>query len=178
MGLCASVYTCLMSRDLVSVVDENDHVLATKARDELTREDIVRVAVLWIENSRGEVLLQQRSLTKKLGPGHWGPAVAGTVESHETYFTNIVKEAEEEIGLVNFSPIEIGKRMYWEPGGPVGRMFMFYKAVLDRPAHEFTIQLDEVAQLKWVPKSTLLEDVKRNPKNYAPSSALWQDVYY
>jgi isopentenyldiphosphate isomerase len=167
-----------MSQDVVSVVDEQDNVIGTKPREELTKTDIVRVSVLWIENNKGEVLLQQRTLTKKIGPGQWGPAVAGTVESHETYLSNIVKEAEEELGLTNFAPIEVGRRMYWEPDGKFGRMFMFYKAIVDKDVSEFTIKPDEVAQLKWVEKTQLIEDAKNNPKNYVPSAVFWKEIYY
>ncbi len=55
-----------MIQERVAIVNEADEVIGTKARDELTKQDIVRVAVLWLENSRGQVLLQQRALTKKI----------------------------------------------------------------------------------------------------------------
>jgi len=167
-----------MSKELVSVVDEDDIVIATKARDDLTPKDIVRVSVLWIENSSGQILLQQRALTKKIGPGQWGPAVAGTVESHETYLSNIIKEAEEEINLTNVTPSEVGKRLYWEPNGHFGRMFMFYKTVIDRNIEEFTIKEDEVAQLRWVDRNFILKDIEQNPRNYVPSAVFWRETFY
>lgn len=167
-----------MSKELVAIVDENDAVIGIKTRDDVTREDIIRVAVLWVENSNNEVLLQQRALTKKIGPGQWGPAAAGTVESHETYLTNIVKEAEEEIGLTGCTPIEVGKRMYWEPNGLFGRMFTYYKAASDKKTGEFTIKQDEVAQLRWVTKDVLIQDVQKNPKKYVPSAVFWKEMYY
>jgi len=168
-----------MSKELVSVVDEQDNVIGTKARDDLTQKDIVRVSVLWIENSEGKVLLQQRALTKKIGPGQWGPAVAGTVEAHETYLSNIIKEAEEEIDLIDFIPIEVGKRMYWEPDGHFGRMFTFYKTIVDKDISEFNIKQDEVAQLKWTDKELIITNIKKTPRQHVPSSAVfWQEMYY
>ena len=167
-----------MNKELVSIVDEQDRVVATKAREDLTPNDIIRVSVLWIENGKGKVLLQQRALSKSLAPGQWGPAVAGTVESHETYYSNIIKEAEEEIGFVNFTPLEVSKRLYWEPDGQFGRMFTFYRAVMDKALSDFTIQPDEVAQLKWVAKDAILSDVRENPKRYVASAVLWQEMYY
>lgn len=166
-----------MGKELVSVVDEHDNVVAIKSRDNLTQTDIIRVSVLWIENTKGKVLLQQRATTKKIGPGQWGPAAAGTVESHETYLSNIIKESEEELGLSNFTPIEVGKRMYWEPDGRFGRMFTFFKTVLDRSTDDFTIKEDEVAQLKWMPKLWVIEDSRKNPDLYVPSAVFWEDVY-
>jgi len=167
-----------MSKDKVAVVDEQDNVLGIKLRDELTSQDIVRISLLWLENSQGEVLLQQRSLTKKIGPGQWGPAAAGTVESHETYLSNIIKEAEEEIGLTGFTPTEVGKRLRWEPDGVFGRMFMFYKAKTDKDISEFVIEQGEVAQIKWVAKQQILKDIANSPKDYVPSAVFWKEMYY
>lgn len=167
-----------MSKEQVSVVDKNDSVIGTKARDDLTQKDIIRVSVLWIENGEGKVLLQQRALTKKIGPGQWGPAVAGTVESHETYLSNIIKEAREEVGLDNITPIEVGKRLYWEPGGRFGRMFMFYRLIIDKSIEDFTIKEDEVAQLRWVDKDFIIKDIKENPQQYVPSAVFWEEIHY
>lgn len=167
-----------MSKPLVYVVDEQDAIIDTKAREDLTPQDILRVSVLWIENGHGQVLLQQRSPTKRIGPGLWGPAVAGTVESDETYLSNIIKETEEEIGLPGIKPEEVGKRLYWEPGGKFGRMFTFYKAVIDKPLGDFIIQEDEVAQIKWIDKDAILADTRKNPKKYVPSVVLWEEMYY
>lgn len=162
----------------VSIVNEHDEVIGAKTRDELTSQDIIRVSVLWVENGRGQVLLQQRALTKKLGPGLWGPAVAGTVESDETPLSNVIKETKEEIGISGVKPIEVGKRLFWEPGHTFGRMFTFYKLMLDKPISAFTIQEEEVAQIKWTDKEAIRTDIHQNRHKYVPSVALWEEMYY
>src|SRR3989344_2570418 len=83
------------------IVDEHDNPIGLKDREDITSEDIYRVSLLWITNSKGEILLARRAYTKSHDPGKWGPAVAGTVEEGETYESNIIKEAEEELGLTN-----------------------------------------------------------------------------
>jgi isopentenyldiphosphate isomerase len=167
-----------MSKDLVAIVDENDTILEIKPRDELTKKDIIRVSVLWVENEKGESLMQQRSFTKAIDPGQWGPAVAGTVESHETYLTNIIKEAEEEIGLVDFEPIEVGKRMFWAPNNGFGRIFTFYKTIIKhRNVNEFKLEVGEVEQIQWVPKETVFKEIHNNPTKYVPSAIFYQELY-
>ena len=89
-----------------TIVDENDNIIAQKERANIKPEDIYRVAALWVTNSKGDILLAQRALSKKHDPGKWGPAVAGTVEERETYRANIIKETSEEIGLHDISPTE------------------------------------------------------------------------
>ncbi len=167
-----------MTKEMVNIVDENDIVIGKKARDAITPKDIIRVSVLWIEDGKGNVLMQQRSLNKRVGPGQWGPAVAGTVEAHETYLSNIIKEANEEIGLSDFTPIIAGKKLYWEADGPHGRLFTFFKTTLNKEISDFKIKEDEVAQISWVNKMQLINDVAVNPSKYVPSSIFWKQMYY
>ncbi len=84
----------------IPIVNEQDEIIGYKDRKDRNLVDITRVSALWITNEDGEILLAQRGLNKTHSPGLWGPAVAGTVEEGETYESNIIKEAEEEIGLV------------------------------------------------------------------------------
>src|ERR1700761_7819266 len=94
--------------ELIQIVDENDTLIGHKPRDQVSATtDYYRIACLWLENSKGEVLLAQRKWTKKNDPGTWGPAAAGTVDQGETYEQNMYKEAQEEIGVsgVTFTPV-------------------------------------------------------------------------
>ena len=83
----------------IIIVDEHDNEIGLKERDEIEKGDIYRVSGIWITNSKGEILLSQRSLLKKKSPGKWTCAAAGTVDEGETYENNILKEVEEEIGI-------------------------------------------------------------------------------
>lgn len=89
----------MKNKKKIVIVDDKDNIICYKNRSEVRQEDIYRVSALWIINTKGEILLAKRALTKAHDPGKWGPAVAGTVEEGETYKTNIIKEAEEELGL-------------------------------------------------------------------------------
>src|SRR3989338_3993719 len=85
----------------IPIVNEQDEIIGYKDRKDRNKVDIARITGLWLWNEKGEALLAQRSFNKKMHPGMWGPAVAGTVEEGETYESNIIKESEEEIGLTN-----------------------------------------------------------------------------
>jgi len=94
----------------IIIVDENDIIISYKTRDKIKQNDIYRVSALWIKNSQDDILLAQRGLNKKNDPGQWGPAVAGTNDRGESYEENIIKEAEEEIGLNNFD-FEVAEKL-------------------------------------------------------------------
>jgi len=95
----------------IVIVDENDNKIGHKEYGETNPDDIYRVSALWLTNQKGEVLIARRAYNKKLDPGKWGTAASGTVDEGETYYENIVKETEEEIGLTG---VEFKK-------GPYGR---------------------------------------------------------
>ncbi len=79
----------------ISIVDENDNIITCKFRKCLTPKDIYRVSALWIKNSKGEILLAKRVLTKLHNPGKWGSAVEGTVPKGESYKETLIREAEK-----------------------------------------------------------------------------------
>lgn len=89
----------------IPIVNEQDEIIGYKDRDLRDPKEITRVSGLWVTDTAEKILLAQRSWKKKSDPGRWGPAVAGTVEEGETYESNIIKEAREEIGLTNIVPI-------------------------------------------------------------------------
>lgn len=143
------------------IVDENDKIIGFKDRDKTTKDDIYRVTGLWLENSRGEILLAQRAFSKKNGPGKWGPAVSGTVEKGETYDRNILKEAEEEIGLKN---IEFQKGEKMRATGNHNYFAQWYFAKLDRDAKDFKINKEEVEQVRWFTKDELEKKIQESPE--------------
>jgi isopentenyldiphosphate isomerase len=150
----------------IQIVDESDNIIGHKDRGEVDyQKDIYRVAALWLTNSKDEVLIAQRKLTKDKDPGKWGPAVAGTVDEGETYDSNIYKEAEEEIGLTG-AKFDLGPKQRVRQ--PRNYWCQWYTVSLDKNVGDFHIQEDEVERIAWVPMSWLVSDVKANPKKYIP----------
>jgi isopentenyldiphosphate isomerase len=78
----------------IIIVNEKDKEIGLKERGTLKTEDIYRVTALWITNSKDEILLAKRALTKSNDPGKWGPAVAGTVDEGETYEENSINHEQ------------------------------------------------------------------------------------
>jgi len=148
------------------IVDENDQPIGLKLRDQLDfKKDIYRVSALWLTNSRGQVLIAQRSLQKKNNPGKWGPAVAGTVEEDETYESNIEKECEEEIGLTGVELV-LSHKFKMPDDAPRRYFCQYFTATVDRPAESFVLQPEEVDAVKWVEPGGLRTDIDKHPDKY------------
>ncbi len=151
----------------IIIVDENDKIIGYKERGTLNFRDIYRVSALQVKNSVGQILLAQRKLTKKKNPGKWGPAVAGTNDEGETYESNIIKEAEEEIGLVDFEMKVKNKQRVDE--GFSNYFGVRFETVVDKNLSEFKIQEEELEKIKWFDRDELLELIKKNPENFIPN---------
>ena len=148
------------------IVDENDKIIDYKERDTLDySKDVYRISALWIENSKGKVLLAKRAAIKKQDPNKWGPAVAGTVDEGESYEQNIVKEAEEELGLKD--KFEKGPKVRIK--GEYNYFCQWYLLKTDKNLSEFNIQEDEVSEIKWWTKEELKETLRTNPELFVSS---------
>lgn len=53
---------------------------------------------LWIRNSEGDFLIQQRSFTKRVFPGAWS-ITGGAVDAGETPLEAVKRECKEELGI-------------------------------------------------------------------------------
>lgn len=157
-----------------TIVNEQDEVIGYKSRDEISPTDIYRVAALWVTNSKGDILLAQRAMSKKNDPGKWGPAVAGTVEEGETYDSNIVKEAFEELGLKDIRPVKgpkvriSQKHQYW---------LQWYSLVLDAPIESFVVEPKEVMAIGWFTPKELREKLSSETTSFIASAVEWQKLF-
>ena len=147
----------------IVIVDGNNKVIGYKERETLKQEEIYRVSALWLTNSKGDILLARRALTKSHNPGKWGPAVAGTLEEGETYDSNIVKETAEELGLKDIKPKK----------GPMIRISdrhnyfaQWYTLTIDKPINQFKIQKEEVEEIKWFSREELAEQLDKKPEEF------------
>ena len=154
-----------MSKPRIILVDEKDTIIGYKDRADLEGHDIYRVAALWITNSKGDILLARRHHTKSHHPNKWGPAVAGTVEEGETYESNIMKEAKEEIGLIN---IQLQRGPKIEVHNQYHHFVQWYTLHIDQDIDAFTMQEDEVEEIKWIPPHELEKQLREHPETFLP----------
>jgi isopentenyl-diphosphate Delta-isomerase len=63
------------------------------------RELLHGAVQIWVYNTKGEILLQRRSKSKKIFPGAWDISAAGHISAGETPVVAAIREVEEEIGI-------------------------------------------------------------------------------
>jgi isopentenyldiphosphate isomerase len=71
------------------------------------------VVHLHLFNSRGELFLQKRAMSKDLLPGYWDSSVGGHVAPGEGIEVALKREALEELGLSDFK-YEFKRKYVWQ----------------------------------------------------------------
>ncbi|RKY66219.1 MAG: NUDIX hydrolase [Candidatus Latescibacterota bacterium] len=87
--------------EMLEVVDEEGRVVGLAPRS-LCHSDpklAHRAVHVIVVNSKGELLLQKRSLTKDVQPGMWDTSVGGHPRPGETYEDAARREMAEELGI-------------------------------------------------------------------------------
>ena len=167
-----------MGTDQVILVNEKDEQIGLMEKIEAHEKALLhRAFSVFVFNKNGELMLQQRALTKYHTPGLW----TNTCCSHQ-------REGE--------SNIEAGKRRLMEEMGFSTELkdtiSFIYKAPFDNglTEHEYDHILvgqydedpnpnpDEVNAWKWVSLEEVKEDMKVNPHVYTEWFKIIFDKYY
>lgn len=158
----------MSKRERVFVVDKAGNKIGEKWRDELLDSDCWRVVSIWIKDQDGNVLLQQRSKHKKIGPGIWSAAAEGTIEEDDPVIETALRELEEELGLrVKPTDLKPTKSIHYKDPAFGWRIkFGFLLTIAHVPEDEIIIQEEEVAQVKWFTLSEFQLFVKNNPDKF------------
>lgn len=132
------------------VYDENGNEINKIVSDnsELYMGEYHLAVEVWIINSRGQILLQQRSYEMPILPGYWG-LTTGRVQLGEDSLTGCLREVQEELGIALKQnepqflcriPRQDDTHLLWD----------LYLVQKDVETSNLTLQVEEVAQAKWV----------------------------
>lgn len=113
--------------------------------EKLNADEYVLVALVWITNSRGELLITLRSPEKESWPNHW-ENTGGAVQAGETSLEGCVRELMEETGI---SAAASELTLINEHRGR-NAFFDTYAIVKDVSVGDLRLQQGETADAQWV----------------------------
>ena len=148
--------------ELIEVVDENGDFTG-----EVLDKDIVHdrnlfhneVAVFVI-NDQNQLLLQKRSANKRYNPNKWA-LCAGHVDAYESLENAVLREMKEEIGLdVPKSELYPYAERDKFVDDSNSHFTYYYYVKTNKKEDEFTVQLEELSEVKWVDIDAVIEMIK------------------
>jgi len=158
-----------MSEEIFDIVDEHDQVIGQCPRSEVHRLGYKHRAIhVLVFNSRGEVFLQKRSMTKDTHPGVWDSSSSGHLDTDEDYDECAIRELREEIGLV----IEKAPQRLFKIKACVetGQEFVWvYKCQSEGP---FTLHPEEIERGDWFARDRVTQWIAETPSAFAPAFML------
>ncbi len=157
--------------EIFDIVDETDQVIGQAPRGRVHAEGLMHRAVhILVWNSRNEVFLQKRSMSKDQMPGVWTTSASGHVDSGEDYDTAAVRELGEELGIQIQGP-EAMQLLFKHPACKhTGAEFIqVYHLVWDA---DMTLDPEEIDAGAWYQPDALDALIREDRRNYAPSFRL------
>jgi 16S rRNA (adenine1518-N6/adenine1519-N6)-dimethyltransferase len=168
-----------MRDEHIDVVDDQDTVTGTASKVEAQRKGLRhRVVRITLEDPAGNILLQKRRDDKELYPGCWDTGAAGHVDAGEDYLAAAERELYEELGVVT----QLEQIKYYTSNGSyewrkLNRFTVFYRGII--PAETtFTLQKNEVADVRWVSRTELGLFIQNNPDQIADGLLETYDFLY
>lgn len=142
---------------------------------------MIQVAMLWLVNDKGELLLARRADHKAQDPGLWGPSVTGKLEADETFEAAVVREAEEELALGpnSYIPNYLFETDFHHPDGELRKFKVFTAALSDELIKTLRFDTNEVAEIKWLPINEIKRLLNSKPGETVVASAfvLWGQIF-
>lgn len=134
--------------ELVDLYDEN-RVPLGKTAERYGKKDPgeLRIVVhVCLFDSRGRMLIQRRTESKRIWPGLWDVTVGGGVDAGETTRQGAEREVREELGYaLDLSGLRPSVTVNFEGG-----FDDFFIAVRDLDLHTLSLQAEEVSAVRWV----------------------------
>jgi len=153
----------------VVLVDKNDRVLGLhdKLRCHSGKGMLHRAFSVFVFNSRGELLLQQRSKRKLLWPLYWSNTCCSHPQAGESYERAGQRRLQTEMGFT--CPLKkVGIFQYKAEYKDRGSENELCAVLVGKHDGEVSLNSEEVAIYKWRDFQELKEDIEENPDNYTP----------
>jgi len=159
-----------LSSEIFEVFDGKNHRVGEAVRSLVhTRGLFHRSVHVWVFNSQGKVLLQQRADHKDVAPSLWDLSVAEHAKPGETGFQTALRGAREELTIRLAVRLVADYRLncfeYPELGIFDNEFVQTYQARHDGP---FVLDQEEVQDWRFVTLHELAHEARSQPETLTP----------
>ena len=170
------ILTAQRDDEIFDVVNDRDEVTGQATRKEVHRQKLRHRAVHALAFGRdGRVFLQKRSMLKDSAPGCWDSSCSGHLDSGEPYDAAVVRELEEEIGLVVATEHGLAPLFKLDACVETGWEFVWvYRLRSDGP---FVLHPAEIERGEWFTLDAVTRGVAERPREFSRAFGfIWPQV--
>jgi len=155
-----------MIEQQVVLVDKNNRKIGIKEKIKAHKEGkLHRAFSIFIFNSKGELLIQQRAKTKYHSGGLWSNTVCSHPKPNETYQQAVHRRLKEEMGF----DCKLKKLFcfIYNTGFVNGLIENEYDYIfIGKFDGKLKPNIKEIMNYKWISIKELKKDIKKNPNKY------------
>lgn len=154
----------MLGLEFVEILDEKGQITGKIVDKEIAHDQklLHNGVVILIGNDKGQVLLQKRSSQKRFEPNKW-EMCGGHVHAYETLETAARREVFEELGL-EIKENELIPLEYMQEKDS-SHIFNFYYINCNKTEGDFSIQQEELTEVKWFDVDEIVNMVRSNDKS-------------
>ena len=147
--------------EIIDVVDENDSFVRKATRQEVVQKGLLhRDSRIIIQNSKGEFVVQKRSMDKDNYPGCYDIGVAETVKGGESYESAAIRGIMEELGIVGISNISLMRSLLFKMRYKSDNLNEHCKVYYLIYGGKMQAQKEEIDELKLLKEDELIGFIK------------------
>lgn len=166
------------NEDLLILVDEADREIGTlpKTAGHLGAGTLHRAFSVFLFDTQGSVLIQQRAAGKMLWPGYWSNSCCSHPRPGEAVEAAARRRVREEL-RVECRLSFLYKFRYQARFGDVGSEHELCHVYAGYPRGELTADPTEIADQRWIAPQDLARDIAAEPGHFSPWMKLeWQRI--
>ena len=155
--------------ELLILVDQDDNHTGNLSKADCHNGDGVlhRAFSVFLFNRQGELLLQQRSDTKRLWPMYWSNSCCSHPRQGESLETATVRRLQDELHVS--ATLEFAyKFSYQARFGDIGSENELCSVYLGRMDGDATANITEIEALRFVTAESLDKEFDEQPKSFTP----------
>ena len=155
--------------ELLILVDEDDEEIGHLDKAACHDGDGVlhRAFSLFVFNDEGHLLMQRRSLEKRLWPGFWSNSCCSHPRRGERLEEAVQRRLLEELGMTSEFEF-LFKFVYHAPFGNIGAERELCSVFIGRSNDPVRANTNEVAEWRWITAADLDDALREHAGDYSP----------